>query len=230
MWHDYVRKDAVKHWDDHTEANKSGRRGVNGICRARTRSSDCFRANQWMSSAWELSAPLRSLKSMPGFRCFAQGSGLHLTIGRASQSGSRCGLGAEEIYTWLVRIRLQANQFPADGWSDFSLWYIGVHDENQNEIYRRDLSQSELEPLSLQQPEIVLVCELQSGSIPPAWTVWPVSRSRGWLKKITGTLRDEDYTSPGRGRLSSDGLPDTKRVPPCGGTMVDVLGCRLLAE
>jgi hypothetical protein len=24
VWHDYVRKDAVKHWDDHTEANKTG--------------------------------------------------------------------------------------------------------------------------------------------------------------------------------------------------------------
>ena len=68
----------------------------------------------------------------------------------------------------MVRIKLQASQFPADGWSDFSFWYIGVHDENQNEIYRRDLSQAELEPLSLQQPEIVLVCELQSGSIPAA--------------------------------------------------------------
>ena len=69
-----------------------------------------------------------------------------------------------------------------------------MHDENQNEIYRRDLSPRELEPLSLQQPEIVLVCELQSGSIPAAWTVWPVSRSRGWLRKIEGKLRDEDFT------------------------------------
>ena len=40
----------------------------------------------------------------------------------------------------------------------------------------------------------MLVCELQSGSIPARWTVWPVSRSRGWLKKIEGKLPEEDYT------------------------------------
>jgi hypothetical protein len=38
------------------------------------------------------------------------------------------------------------------------------------------------------------VCELQSGSIPASWTVWPVSRSHGWLTKITGVFRDEEYT------------------------------------
>ena len=90
--------------------------------------------------------------------------------------------------------QVHRNEFPADGWDDFSLWYIGVHDEYQNEIYRRDLSPAELAALTLKQPEIVLVCELQSGSIPATWTVWPVSRSRGWLKKIEGKLRDEDFT------------------------------------
>jgi hypothetical protein len=101
---------------------------------------------------------------------------------------------AQEVYSWLVRITLESNEFPPNCWDDFSFWYIGVHDENQNEIYRRDLSPAELESLSLQQPHIVLVCELQSGSIPAAWTVWPVSRSHGWLRKITGVFGDEDYT------------------------------------
>ena len=68
-----------------------------------------------------------------------------------------------------------------------------MNDEHGHEIYRRDLSPEELESLSLQQPEIELVCELQSGSIPAAWTVWPVSRSRGWLRKVEGKLQDEDF-------------------------------------
>ena len=100
----------------------------------------------------------------------------------------------QEIYSWLVRIKLNSSEFPADCWRDFSFWYIGVCDENHNEIYRRDLSAQELEPLAAQRPEIELVCELQSGSIPAGWTVWPVSRSRGWLEKIEGQLREEDFT------------------------------------
>ena len=64
---------------------------------------------------------------------------------------------------------------------------------HHNEIYRRDLSPEELAPLA-GQPEIELVCELQSGSIPAGWTVWPVSNSRGWLQKIEGQLREGDFT------------------------------------
>jgi hypothetical protein len=56
---------------------------------------------------------------------------------------------AQQIFSWLVRIRLK-NAFSAGSWSDFSFWYIGVHDENGSEIYRRDLSPGQLEPLSLQ--------------------------------------------------------------------------------
>jgi hypothetical protein len=35
---------------------------------------------------------------------------------------------------------------------------------------------------------------MQSGSISAKWIVWPISRSRGWPKKIEGNLRDEDFT------------------------------------
>ena len=101
--------------------------------------------------------------------------------------------GAQQIFPWLVRIRLR-NEFPADRWGDFSFWYIGVHDEHGSEIYRRDLSPNELKPLSVQQPEIELVCELQSGSVPVSWTVWPVSRTRGWLARIEGKLGETDFT------------------------------------
>jgi hypothetical protein len=40
----------------------------------------------------------------------------------------------------------------------------------------------------------VLVCELQSGTIPTTWTVWPVSRSHGWLDKIEGKFTEKDFT------------------------------------
>jgi hypothetical protein len=194
VWHDYVRKNGIRHWDDHTEANKTG--------------------TAW--SEWDLQSKnkikrlllgepvhefgLGSVRTIEDFEAYA---GLSLRFRKAQDYTSRSqeppnpevdSDWAQGVYSWLVRIRLQASQFPVDGWNDFSFWYIGVHDENHNEIYRRDLSQAELEPLSLHQPEIVLVCELQSGSIPAAWTVWPVSRSRGWLRKITGVFRDEDYT------------------------------------
>jgi hypothetical protein len=194
VWHDYVRKDGVKHWDDHTEANHIGTAWSERDLQSKNK------IKRLLSGQPVGEFGLGSVRTIEDFEAYA---GLSFRFRKAQDYTSRSEEPpnpkveldwAQGVYSWLVRITLQASQFPVDGWNDFSFWYIGVHDENRNEIYRRDLSQAELEPLSLQQPEIVLVCELQSGSVPAAWTVWPVSRSRGWMRKITGIFRDEDYT------------------------------------
>jgi hypothetical protein len=187
IWHDYVRNDAVKHWDDHTV--------------------------EWGEQDLLSKAKIRNLLSGQPVDAFGLGNartleeyeeyaGLSFRLRKAqdytvrSQEPPNPKVAAdwtEQVFSWLVRIRLR-NEFPAGGWGDFSFWYIGVHDEHGSEIYRRDLSSEELVPLSVQQPEIELVCELQSGSIPVSWTVWPVSRTRGWLSRIDGKLGEEDFT------------------------------------
>jgi Glycosyltransferase (GlcNAc) len=188
VWHDYVRKDAVKHWDDH--ALEWGEQDLQSKIKIRK-----------LLAGQELDVfGLGSARTVEEFEEYA---GLSFRLCKAQDYTVRSeeppnpkldSNWAQEIYSWMVRIRLDSLEFPAESWKDFSFWYIGVHDENHNEIYRRDLSAEELEPLSLQQPRIELVCELQSGSIPAAWTVWPVSRTRGWLNKIEGQLREEDFT------------------------------------
>jgi hypothetical protein len=56
------------------------------------------------------------------------------------------------------------------------------------------MTPAELAPVFGEEPRIFLVCEFESGSVPAKWSVWPVSRSKGWLRKIEGTLADEDFT------------------------------------
>ncbi len=188
VWHDYVRKDAVKHWDDHTA--KWGEQDLQSKNKIRR-----LLAGQPVDRFG-----LGIARTVEQFEEYA---GLSFRLRKAQDYTVRAGEPpnpkmnanwAEAIYPWLVRIRLESRQFPKDCWSDFSFWYIGVHDEDHHEIYRRDLTPEELTPLSQQQPEIELICELQSGSIPVSWTVWPVSRSRGWLTRIEGILREEDFT------------------------------------
>jgi Glycosyltransferase (GlcNAc) len=188
VWHDYVRKDAVKHWDDHTvEWGEQDQQSKNKIRR--------LLAGQPVDRFG-----LGSVRTVEQFEEYA---GLSFGLRKAQDYTVRSeeppnpkvdANWVKEIYTWLVRIRLDSKQLSADNWRDFSFWYLGVHDEDHHEIFRHDLTPDELEPLSQQQPEIELVCELQSGSIPASWTVWPVSRSRGWLTKVEGTLREEDFT------------------------------------
>jgi hypothetical protein len=194
VWHDYARKDAVRHWDDHTEGNKT--------------------QVAWSERDLQSKQKIRRLLSGEPLDAFGLGSvrtiedyeeyaGLSFRLRKAHDYTSRSeeppnpkinSDWGQQIYCWMVRITLDSHEFPSNCWNDFSFWYIGVHDKDQNEIYRRDLAPTELESLSQQKPQIVLVCELQSGTIPAAWTVWPVSRSGGWLRKITGIFRDEDYT------------------------------------
>ena len=41
--------------------------------------------------------------------------------------------------------------------------------------------------------QIALICEFLSETAPAAWTVWPLSRSRGWLHMIGGRFQDSDF-------------------------------------
>jgi hypothetical protein len=194
VWHDYVRRYAVKHWDDHTEANQAATAWAERDQHSRRKVARLL--------AGELGGEfgLGSQRTVADFEDYA---GLSFGLRRAQDYTTRSEeppnpmMGAdwaENIYSWLICIRLKHDDFPAGCWDDFSFWYIGVHDEFKNEIYRRDLSRVELASMPIDQPEFVLVCELQSGSVPVAWTVWPVSRSLGWLKKIEGVFAEDDYT------------------------------------
>jgi hypothetical protein len=187
VWHDYVRKDAVKHWDDHTvewgEQDLLSKEKVRNLLSGQP--IDGFSLGN--------ARTIEEYEEYAGLS-FRQRKAQDYTVRSEEPPNPEAKADwADQIFSWLVRIRLK-NAFPEDRWGDFSFWYIGVQDEHGNEIYRRDLLAEELVPLSVQQPEIELVCELQSGSIPVSWAVWPVSRTRGWLSKIVGKLGEEDFT------------------------------------
>lgn len=194
VWHDYVREDAVKHWDDHTEANKTGVEWSAQDQRSKNKIRKLLSGEPLDAFGLGSARTIEEFEEYAGLS-FRLRKAQDYTIRSEEPPNPKAGASwAEEIYSWLVRIRFNTSELPADGPHDFSFWYIGVHDENDQEIYRRDLSPEELESLSLQRSEIELVCELQSGSIPAGWIVWPVSRSCGWLRKVEGKLQDGDFT------------------------------------
>ena len=193
VWHDYVRKDAVKHWDDHTEANKTGIEWGERDLQSKSKIRKLLMGQPIKPFGLGSARTIEKFEEYAGISFRLRKAQDYTVRGEEPPNPKPDANWAQEIYSWLVRIRLNGREFPAGSWSDFSFWYIGVCDENHNEIYRRDLSPQELEPLA-EQAEIELVCELQSGTIPAGWTVWPVSRSRGWLQKIEGQLREQDFT------------------------------------
>ena len=194
VWHDYVRSDSKKHWGDHTKANN---------IRREWSELDSHSKNKVKKLLTGQPLDTYGLGSVRTLQQYEEYAGLSFSRCKAQDYTVRCEEPpnpepspdwADKIYPWLVRIVVRRSSLPPEFLDDPSFLYIGVHDSNQSELYRRDFPQSELEPLFGNAPNLVLVCEFQSGNIPATWTIWPVSRSRGWLTKLEGPLPEEDFT------------------------------------
>ena len=140
VWHDYVRKDAVKHWDDHTEGSQSA------VTWAERDMQSKRKIGRLLAGDRVDAFGLGSTRSLEEYEAYA---GLSFRLRKAQDYTSRSQEPpnprlplnwTEQIYTWMVRIRLQADWFAAESWSDYSFWFIGVHDEQGYEIHRRDLT------------------------------------------------------------------------------------------
>lgn len=194
IWHDYVRENGIKHWDDHVEANHTDADWKKRDLQSKNKIQKLLSGEKLDTFGIGKARSIQEFEEYAGLS-FSFRKVHDYTLRAEEPPNPSVTTGWDhEIYSWLVRIRIPTGQLPANAREDFSLWYIGVHDEYQNEIYRRDLSPEELRSLSFDHPEIVLVCELQSGTIPATWTVWPVSRSHGWLNKIEGKFAEQDFT------------------------------------
>jgi hypothetical protein len=193
VWHDYGRPRAPKHWGDHVEENSAGRSWQELDLRSRDK------VRLLLAGLPVESYGLGSVRSLEDYEAYA---GLSLKLRKAQDYTVRCGEPpnpeaaadwAGQIFSWMVRITIDRKALPVAAFDDPELWYVGVQDADHVEIYRRDIPSWQLASLKTSEPKIVLVCEFESGTIPVSWTLWPVSRSLGWLNRIEGTLGDEDY-------------------------------------
>jgi hypothetical protein len=189
IWHDYGRPAAPKHWGDHSE-------GAWHELDLRSKS----KVRRLLAGQPVESYGLGSVRSLGDYEAYA---GLSLKLRKAQDYTARGGEPPNPnvtadwtglVFPWMVRIAFEREALPPAALDDTEFWYVGVKDESGSEIYRRDIPQSQLTELSTAEPTVVLVCEFESGAIPSSWTVWPVSRSRGWLKRLEGRLGEDDFT------------------------------------
>jgi hypothetical protein len=196
VWHDYGRPTAPKHWGDHVEDTEDKA----GLVWHELDSRSKKKVRRLLAGQPVESYGLGSARSLEEYEAYA---GLSFRLRKAQDYTVRGGEPpnpeaaadwAGQIFPWMVRITFDRAALPAAALDDPEFWYVGVRDESHAEVYRQDIPQSQLATLSSGESKIVLICEFESGTIPTAWTVWPVSRSLGWLSRIEGTLGEEDYT------------------------------------
>ena len=195
IWHDYIRESGIKHWEDHTVEKRT---------KMDWSQQDLFSKNrvmQLLSGQRIHGFNLGTERTLQEYEAYA---GISLTKRRVHDYTLRSeeppnppmesNWGTQTV-TWMVRIAVPVQSLETDSIGDSSLWYLGIHDEYGNEIYRGDLTRAEVQNLPKGQPEIILICEFQSVTIPAAWTVWPVTHSRGWLNPLRGKLEAQDFTA-----------------------------------
>jgi len=92
-------------------------------------------------------------------------------------------------HVWHVVVVVDRSALPSEALSDPEFWYIGAHDVDGKEIYREDLRDEEMQRLLAgAAPQILINRWFESETEPVKWTVWPFSRSAGWLDKIEGAV------------------------------------------
>lgn len=204
-WHEYTRKGRIKVWDDHTTPQKNkGKVELdwverNNICHNRNKilfGMDGLdpKSIDFGKYGFGTERTLRQYEEYAGIS-FKHRSVQQTTIDRIEPSAPTKKLKYKTDKAWEdsltrsndLRIIFPKNEIMPDGEplvNDFDFWYVGSHDENGDEIYRKDKVAGEINSyLTGEWVDFRFI--YLANRIPKTWTVWPHSISKGWLNKIT---------------------------------------------
>jgi len=193
IWHDYIRADAKKHWGDHVESTP-----------ATTHWSELDERSRDKVRRLLLGEPvenfgLGSTRSLQDYEAYAGLSFQHKkaqldTVRGTEPPNPPAPEGwHENIYPFIARLSFRRAQLPQGALDDPELWNITILDDEGFEICRRDFTPKELEPMQAEGEDLAVVCEFQSETVPATWTIWPMSRSKGWLRRFAGPFAEGDF-------------------------------------
>lgn len=198
-WHEYTRKGRTKIWDDHTtpERNKGSVEldwvQRNDLCHKRNRilfGMDGEDPTQidFGKYGFGKERTVREYEEYAGISFKYRGV-QQQTLDREEPPNNYEYETEEEWRESFcrsndVRILFHKNEIFDKELDDYDFFYVGAHDENYEEIFREDLSGAKLKK-QLQHEWIDYRLIFLSNRIPKTFTVWPHSKSHGWLNKIT---------------------------------------------
>ncbi len=193
LWHDYLRADARKHWGDHTETNSAVRPWGQLDEASRRKVQSLLRGEPVRSFGLGQARTLAQYEAYAGLS-FRQRKAQPYTV-RAEEppNPDPAADWAESVVPWIVKVKVQRRDLPTGSLDDPALWCLGIQDDRGYEICRLDITPEKLAPLYGLKEEISFICEFSSEAVPAAWTIWPVSRSQGWLARIGGHLEDDEF-------------------------------------
>jgi hypothetical protein len=187
VWHEYTREYRAKHWDDHIKT-----KGLDREWHELDRQSK-EKIQRFLACPYSGQLGCGHVRTFEQYETYAGLNFRHRKVQDYTRWGEEppnpsCPRDwVERTRTWRVRILLDRVALPPSALDDPYFWYVGIHDANNEEIHRRDLSEQDLSKvLRGTASQIVIERDFESTRKPVTWTVWPYSRSKGWLDKLQG--------------------------------------------
>lgn len=202
-WHEYTRKGRIKVWDDHTTGQKNkGRVELdwverNNLCHKRNRilfgmDGEDPKQIDFGKYGFGTVRTLRQYEEYAGISFQYRGV-QQATLDRVEPPVLVPYTSEEEWRATItrsndVRVCFHRNEL-GEVLDDYDFWYVGAHDENYEEIYRKDAQKHEIEQY-IKNEWIDYRLIFLSNKKPKTYTIWPHSASRGWLDRIVKDVHD----------------------------------------
>jgi len=204
-WHEYTRKNRVHVWDasEHSaESKRNGKIKKHWV----ERNDECHKLNRILFGmdgedpnqidfgkyGFGTERSLRDYEIYAGI-CFKKRAVTQETLDKVYPTLEYdTSISDEEFYSKLtrsndIRILVHLNELKVDDAipDDFDFFYVGAHDADGNEIHRKDWVQPDIDYyINETQEWIDKRFIFLANAIPDTYTIWPHSKSKGWLNKI----------------------------------------------
>jgi hypothetical protein len=197
-WHEYTRKGRIKVWDDHTTPEKDkGNVELDWV----ERNNNCHKRNRILfgmdgEDPNQVDFGKYGFGDVRTLREYEEYAGISFEH-RGVQQKTLDNIAPPNNHPYTtekewrdsfcrsndVRILFHKNDV-GDACDDYDFCYVGAHDVDDKEIFREDITGKQLKNhLRNEWTDFRLI--FLSDHIPTTFTVWPHSKSRGWMNKIT---------------------------------------------
>ncbi len=100
--------------------------------------------------------------------------------------------GYDDSFLNKFKFCVDVNNSSLNGEEDFIFWALAFEDENGNEMYRDDVSDSEIKNSYNSENDAYQIWrEFTTKKFPSRWVVWPQSKNTGWMDRIIGIIHNE---------------------------------------
>lgn len=189
IWHEYIRNDKKKHWDDHLNWNALDRE-------SHKHNRELFGIDG-ESSDTKLKNNTKIVRTLAQYEMYA---GLEFSTRRVHKNTLDKQLPALITDTDSHKAGLTSYHKmcidihrPALNETDYNFWAVAFEDKHGKEIYRQDADANEIKQLlsvPMETDNFVHVWRnFYTDERPARWIVWPQSESKGWMDRLTGEFQ-----------------------------------------